>query len=182
MPTDLDVMRDIKNGDIKKLGILFEKYKNPLFGYFYRNTNNQDKSEDLVQSVFYRILKYRKNFNGEGKFTSWMYHIAHNVLYDSVYKKKMKTEPIENIDFALREETDHEASLINDENISVLKKALDMMHHEQREILILSKYQNLKYREIGDILNCTESTVKVRVFRAMEDLRVIYHRLEGSAV
>jgi RNA polymerase sigma-70 factor (ECF subfamily) len=111
-----------------------------------------------------------------------MYHIAHNVLYDSHKTKKMKTEPIEKFDYTLRGETDHEASLIQDENITVLKKALELMNQEQREILVLSKFQNLKYREIGDILNCTESTVKIRVFRAMENLRVIYHRLEGRVL
>ena len=78
----------VQAGDLEKIGLLFERYKQILFAYFYRNTNHIHTSEDLVQNVFLRIIKYRQRFKGYGKFTTWMYHIARNVYLD--YDKKNK--------------------------------------------------------------------------------------------
>ncbi len=78
----------VKSGEIDRLGLLFERYKKPLFGYFYRTFHDKETSEDLVQNVFIRILKYRSKFTGYGKFSSWMYRIAHNVSVDYYRKNK----------------------------------------------------------------------------------------------
>jgi RNA polymerase sigma factor (sigma-70 family) len=84
--SDNELMGEVRSGDLDKLGLLFERHKDALFGYFYRNTHSAEISEDLVQSVFLRILKYRARFSGDGKFTTWMYHIAHNVHTDHFKK------------------------------------------------------------------------------------------------
>ena len=86
--SDNVLMVKVQEGDLDKLGLLYQRYKKILFGYFYRQTCLAAISEDLVQNVFFRILKYRKQFRNEGKFTSWMYSIAHNVFIDHVRKQK----------------------------------------------------------------------------------------------
>ena len=63
---DNALMIKVKDGDLEKLGLLFERYKKPLFGFFYGMNRDADLCEDLVQNVFMRILKYRYLFRGEG--------------------------------------------------------------------------------------------------------------------
>jgi DNA-directed RNA polymerase specialized sigma24 family protein len=94
--SDNALMQKVKEGDIDRLGLLFERYKKPLFGFFYGLNKDAGLSEDLVQNVFFRILKYRYLFRGEpagrpggGDFKTWMFHIARNVKNDH-YRKENK--------------------------------------------------------------------------------------------
>jgi len=82
------LMLKVKEGDLDKLGLLFERYKKPLFGFFYGMTRDSELSEDLIQNVFFRILKYRYLFRGEGDFKTWMFHIARNVSHDHFKKNR----------------------------------------------------------------------------------------------
>lgn len=173
-------MFQVKTGDVEKLGLLFERYKKPLFGFFYRTTRNPALCEDLVQNVFLRLLKYRSTFTGSGKFTTWMFSIAHNVFMDNC-SKSGRTKNIEDMNensFAAEQElTDN---IVKEEELELLNEALKRLDDEQRELIILSKYQELKYKEIGNILNCTEGAVRVRIFRALAELKKIYLELEGT--
>jgi RNA polymerase sigma-70 factor, ECF subfamily len=180
MSSDNHIMLQVKSGQIDKLGLLFERYKKPLYGYFYRTIYDKEISEDLVQNVFLRILKYRSNFTGDGKFTNWMYRIAHNVSMDYFRKNKFhnKTESITESDLAKTKTSENPG--IENEKYQHLSKAIQFLEKEEREILVLSKYHGLKYREIGEILGCTEGTVKTRVFRAVMSLKHIYFKLEES--
>lgn len=83
-------MTRVREGDLDKLGLLFERYKRPLYGFFYGLNRDQELSEDLVQNTFLRILKYRHLFRGDGDFKTWMFHIARNVSHDQYRKNKIK--------------------------------------------------------------------------------------------
>ncbi len=173
-------MLQVKTGDIEQLGELFERYKKPLFGFFYRSTRNPSLCDDLVQNVFLRLLKYRSSFTGNGKFTTWMFGVAHNVFLDHCSKSgRLKSiEDLNENSFISDENLAND--VIEDEQIKLLNSALNKLSDEQRELLILSKYQGLKYKDIAEILNCTEGTVKVRVFRALNELKDIYLKMEGK--
>lgn len=168
-------MLQVKQGKPDKMGLLFERYHRPLFGFFYHLCGDGDTSEDLVQTVFYRMLKYRHTFTGEGKFTTWMYHIARNAHADH-YKQqaKQRTDTFAEVADLVEVEKEDEQT----EQISLLERALHCLSHDKKEVLLMSRYQGLRYREIADILHCSEANVKVRVFRAMQDLRDIFKRLE----
>lgn len=178
--TDNGLMLKVKNGDLDKLGLLYERHKKRLFGFFYNLGNNPSVSEDLVQNVFIRILKYRKSYIGEGAFTAWMFRMARNVNYD--YHKKASKDKIStgiSPEDVGTETEDH----INEEiekkgNNALLKQALAKLPEEKRELLILSKYRELKFSEIAEIVGCTENAAKVRVHRALKDLRTIFSQLE----
>jgi RNA polymerase sigma factor (sigma-70 family) len=175
-------MLQVKSGDIEQLGVLFERYKKPLFGFFYRSTFNPSLCEDLVQNVFLRLLKYRATFTGNGKFTTWMFGIAHNVFLDNC-SKSGRFKNIDDINQDNFISDDNPANtMVEEEQIKILNNSLNKLNREQRELIILSKYQGLKYKEIAEILNCTEGTVKVRVFRALNELKDIYVKLEGSTI
>jgi len=177
--SDNALMLKVKSGDLSKLGLLFERYNKAVFGFFYRNTSNREMSEDLVQMLFERILKYRTNFRGDGKFVVWMYSIARNVLIDH-YKQTKKQgfmkelEEAGNIEF-VDENYNQEAI---DERHQLLIKAMTKLDSDKRELLTLSRYQGLKYKEIAEIMQTTEGAIRIKIFRALNDLRMHYLKLE----
>jgi RNA polymerase sigma-70 factor (ECF subfamily) len=172
-------MIKVKDGDTDRLGLLFERYKKPLFGFFYGLNKNPELCEDLVQNVFFRILKYRYLFRGEGDFKTWMFHIARNVNHDHFRKNKIKaTESVEGWEERLGAEDEQRVIHQRNEEQHLLDLALDRLPADKREILLLSKYQDKKYKEIGEILGCTEGAVKVKVFRALQELKTVYRQLE----
>jgi RNA polymerase sigma-70 factor (ECF subfamily) len=172
-------MMKVKEGDIDKLGLLFERYKRPLFGFFYGLNKNAELSEDLVQNVFFRILKYRYLFRGEGDFKTWMFHIARNVNHDHYRKDKIKgKESLEHWEEKLGSDENRDTTFQQDETMHILSMAMDRLPEDKREILLLSKFQEKKYKEIGEILGCSEGAVKVKVFRALQELKEVYNQLE----
>jgi len=177
--SDNALMLKVKDGNLDTLGLLFERYKKPLFGFFYGMNKDAELSEDLVQNVFFRILKYRYLFRGEGDFKTWMFHIARNVNNDHYRKNKLgKSEPVESWENRLGHDDSYSVQLQQDEEARMLSIALDRLSPDKREIILLSKYQEKKYKEIGEILGCTEGAVKVKVFRALQDLKAVYQQLE----
>jgi RNA polymerase sigma-70 factor (ECF subfamily) len=177
--SDNALMLKVKEGDLDRLGLLFERYKRPLFGFFYGLSKNAELSEDLVQNVFFRILKYRHVFRGDGDFRTWMFHIARNVNNDHYRKNKFKkVEPVEDWQDRLGAQDAHATDLQQREEQQLLSMAMDRLPDDRKEILLLSKFQEMKYKEIGELLGCTEGTVKVKVFRALQELKAVYKQLE----
>ncbi|MCK5004155.1 MAG: RNA polymerase sigma factor [Candidatus Aminicenantes bacterium] len=171
-------MLQLKEGDLDKLGILFERHKKNLFGFFFKITYDRDVSEDMVQEVFIKILKYKDSFRGYGKFSTWMYSIAHNVSVDHFRKQNKYVFSEDSERLISVEDHDHELNTIRDERFDMLNRAMLKLVPDKREILTLSKIDGLKYKELGRILNCSENTVKGRVFRALKELKNIYSKME----
>jgi len=173
-------MLKAKNGDLDQLNLIFERYHRPLFGYFYNRCGNVEESEDMVQNVFYRVIKYRAQFRGDGEFKAWIFHIARNVSYDRFKKKRIKkAEGLDNWQEQVEDESpDQIQQLMLQEDMDLLQMALQKLDAEKREVLVLSKLQGMKYKEIGDLLGVEENTVKVRVFRALKALREVYFKLK----
>lgn len=172
-------MIKVRDGDLDKLGLLFERYKKPLFGFFYGMNKDREISEDLVQNVFFRILKYRYLFRGDGDFKTWMFHIARNVNHDHFRKSKWKErDSLEHWENRLALQDNRQTEFQTDEELQLLALALHRLPEDKREILLLSKYQEKKYSEIGKILGCSEGAVKVKVFRALQELKEVYKKLE----
>jgi RNA polymerase sigma factor (sigma-70 family) len=179
--TDNALMARVKEGDLDRLGLLFERYKKPLFGFFFGMHRDRDLSEDLVQNVFVRILKYRTLFRGDGEFRTWMFHIARNVSHDHFRKKKVDArDTIEDWEDRLGSDENRMTQYQQEENELLLSMAMDKLPDDKREILLLSKYQEKKYKEIAEILDCTEASVKVKVFRALQELKEIFRAIESQ--
>lgn len=184
--SDNALMIKVKDGDLDRLGLLFERYKKPLFGFFYGMNKDAELCEDLVQNVFFRILKYRYLFRGEpagrpggGDFKTWMFHIARNVNHDHYRKNKLgKTESVELWQERIGHNDIYSVQVQQDEDLKMLSIAMDRLPEDKREVLLLSKFQEKKYKEIGEILGCSEGAVKVKVFRALQDLKAVYKQLE----
>jgi len=171
-------MAKVRDGDPEKLGLLYERYKRPLLGFFVGMVRDKDLGEDLVQNTFMRILKYKHLFRGDGDFRTWMFHIARNVKNDHFRKNKVAHEKVDKWEDKIKDEGNLMLEWQGEDEQRMLAIAMDKLPEDKREILLLSKYQEKKYKEIGEILGCTEGTVKVKVFRALQELKAIYQQVE----
>ncbi len=176
---DSHLMQDVRQGDLGGLAALFERHHRPLFQFFLRLSGNRDLSEDMVQEVFFRVLKYRETFQADRPFTSWMYQIARNTHTDAMRKRRFEVirggeapdpEPVSG-------EEAVEDKLGRKQEVALLRRALDRLPADKRELLVLSRFQNLKYEQIASVLNCEVGAVKVRVYRAVRALSEIYSQL-----
>lgn len=179
MITDNELMLEINNGDIDKIGLLYERYNKMLLGYFYKLTRNRELSEDLVNDVFLKILYSGNRYRGNGIFRVWMFRIARNIFIDN-YNRSKRIVPKENVLIPGNQEatTDdlHQAYELAEDKM-LLHKALLKLKAKEREVIILSKLEELKYREIAKILNCTEEAVKVRTCRALKNLKCVLEKM-----
>ena len=175
---DNQLMLQVKAGDLDKLGVLFERYKMPLYRYFYLRTRDGAASEDLVQNVFMRIIRYRERFQPVGHFRSWMFRIAHNLGIDHQRKRSRLRTIDDTRDDRLIEPRTAEEDLLDGERLALLENALRRLRGDYREVLVLSRYRELTYHEIGEILGCSEGAVKTRIHRALKELKKLYGELE----
>lgn len=142
------------------------------------------QSEDLVQEVFFRILKFRHTFRAENTFRAWMYQVARNVHVDTLRKRRKEiafpqTGEGEVIDFPSGNPLPDE-SYAKQQQVALLREALAGMTPEKRELLVLSRFQELRYDEIAAITDCELNTVKVRIHRALKDLSSRFQALAGE--
>ena len=175
---DNTLMLAVIDGDLDQLGILFERYKEALLSYFFKVTKgDQPSAEDLVQTVFHRILKYKHLYSGSGNFIGLLFSIARNCGID-YHRRKLYSHNVDDYENYHRDDNNAETSILKTEEIDALYQALDQLESLDREVLILGKINELKYKEIASILDCSESAVRVRIFRALKKLKDVYMKLE----
>lgn len=180
MIDDEQAMVQVQEGRVEMLAILFERHHVRLYNFFLRLTGDRQLSEDLVQDVFLRILKYRHSFRGESKFSTWMYQIGRNAHIDHLRSRRPEIpmdeiwseEPSPQPPPPQKAERDQEADL--------LARALERLPLRKREVLLLSRFQDLKYQEIAGLLKCSVESVKVQVHRSLKELRRHYLDLQGA--
>ena len=174
--SDEELMAQVRNGVGEMLGVLFERYHLAVFNFYYKLTGERALSEDLVQEVFFRILKYRHSYKPETAFRAWMYQIARNARVDHFRKKRPETSWEPEMSPAV---TPDDPAQQKQEN-ALLHAALMELTDDKREVLVLSRFQDLKYEDIAKMMGCEVNTVKVRVHRALQDLREIFHALQSG--
>ena len=180
--TDNQVMAQVRDGEVEKLGVLFERHHQALFNFFVRLTRRREFSEDLVQEVFFRMLKYRHTFQQENPFRSWMFQVARNAHFDALRKRQRETRPegSVSVEEAISPELPPDQHAGQQQELGLLQEALARLPVDKRELLMLSRLQNMKHGEIAEILGCDAGAVKVRVHRALKELRDIFGKLSGD--
>jgi RNA polymerase sigma factor (sigma-70 family) len=171
--TDDALMSRVRDGDVQALAPLFDRHNAALLNFYLRTTGNRASSEDLVQDVFVRILKYRRTYRPGSRFLTWMYHIARHARADYLRKRRGEIEWDDT--YAAPVLPGDPAELAQHRHWLAL--ALQRLPDEKREVLVLSRFQGLRYEEIGQLLNCESGAVKVRVHRAMRELREYFHQI-----
>ena len=125
-------------------------------------------SEDLTQEVFYKLIKYRASYD-KGKFISWIFTIARNSLNTYYRRDKENHKGLESTDYICLKTEDEKG-----EDYSELMNALNKLGTADRELLILHKLQEIKYKELAEITGSTPGAVKTKVSRALKKLKKIY--------
>lgn len=172
-------MLSVRDGRIADLAPLFERHNARLFNFYLRMTGDRRLSEDMVQDVFLRILKYRHTFRGESRFETWMFTIARNVQMDNV-KRWNREQPMERDDDDNVVEPASDATADHRYDAALVREALLRLAPDKREALILSRYEGMKYADIAAFAGCSVENVKVRVHRGLRDLRKIFLEMTGE--
>ena len=177
--TDIDIMALVQQGDLGKMGMLYERHKKGLFAYFFRCTNDRFKSEDLVQNVFERVIKYRNNFGAKSAFNHWLYKIARNVWITEYRKNDPLNKMVEmNPVIESNQAIDPAEIAEQNERTAMLKHALSTISPEKRDAIVLSRYHGMTYKTIAEMSDCSENAIKARVMRGIVEIRnVIQNRV-----
>ena len=179
MIQDQEIMLSVRDGNTHKLGLLFDKHAQGLLNYFRFQIRDRFKSEDLVQNVFYKILKYRHTFKDGADFKVWMYAIARNEkinYFKNTKPLEQEVDPEQCDEWHRNPERDLEDK--TDKNL--LNKALETISPDNRELIVLSKFTGLPYRQIAELYGCTVGAIKVRICRAIKELRAQYLTIAGE--
>jgi RNA polymerase sigma factor (sigma-70 family) len=178
--TDEAIMKAVKDGDLQQASLLFERYHKRIFHFLARLTMDREMAEDLTQNVFLRMIKYRSSYKEGLRFQSWIYQMARHAFADHYQAQKNKYSTyvdVEKVSDHLKDPMDAEEQEHREE---LLQRSMALLDNEQRELLILTRFQHMKYEEVASILDTTVANIKVKVHRAIGKLREYYFELEKS--
>jgi RNA polymerase sigma-70 factor (ECF subfamily) len=179
--SDQEVMMQVRAGDVEQLSILFERHHARLYGFCLGLLGNRESARDLVQEVFFRLLKYRDSFRPDAPFAPWLYRLARNACIDQL--RKSGRERLGDPDPELADPSPlAPENLERREELDKLQAALARLPEDKRELLLLARSGTLDYAQISALLGCSVGALKVRVHRALQLLREAYARVEQETV
>src|ERR1700752_1985242 len=172
---DQELRRIVQAGAFSPASEIYDRYSSRISNFAYRFLKTSEAAEDATQEVFVKMLKHANQFHGDAKLSTWLFSITANWCRDYLRKADNKTKETDDVLVALPApaELSPERTLEQRENERRIQKALSALTPEQREAILLSRYQGLSYAEIAQISGCSEGAVKTRVFRAMETLKKV---------
>jgi len=183
---DLKIIESCLLGNTQMFSRLIDNYKNMVYNLAYRMSNNFQEAEDISQEAFLRAFQSLTRFNSSYKFSTWLYQITLNIIRDKFKRKEIDEvsldTPIETDDseFYLQPAdltNNPEQIITRQEDARAIQKAILSLPLKYREVIVLRHLQDLSYIEITNILKLPTGTVKVRLYRAREQLKKI---LENS--
>ena len=178
--TDEAIMEAVKNGDLQQASLLFDRYHKRIFNFLARMTMDRDLAEDLTQNVFLRMIKYKSSYREGLKFQSWIYQMARNGFsdhYQANKNKKSNFVDVEKMGNHIAEQNESEEQAQREQ---LLHRSLTMLDPDQRELLVLTRFEHMKYEEVAVIMETTVANIKVKVHRAIARLREHYFQLERN--
>lgn len=166
--SDEIIMQKVAEGNLDLLKILFDRYHKHVYHFLYKMCGDSMLSEDLTQDVFYKLIKYRSSYKN-GSFKAWLSTIARNNLKTHFTRDHKPHEDIEVLAYKAVEEEDEVL-----ENNAHLLNALNQLDPADRELVILSRYKEIRYEELAEMIGSTPGAVKTKVCRVLKKLKTIY--------
>ncbi|HSH93545.1 MAG TPA: sigma-70 family RNA polymerase sigma factor [Roseimicrobium sp.] len=155
---------------------LVTRWETPIRRLCERMLCDAHRGEDVAQEAFARVFARRKDFQPTGKFSTWLWRIAINLCHDELRRRKRRPEhPIEDeegetVIVLATNDPGPDAQIVSQERAAVVRRALQEMPEHLRAVLVLRHYEDLKFREIADVLGIPEGTVKSRMFEALNQM------------
>jgi RNA polymerase sigma factor (sigma-70 family) len=177
---DAAVMTLVREGRVEQLAILFERHHVKLFSFFMRLTGDRGTSEDLVQELFLRVLKYRRTYQAGSPPVPWMFGIARNLHLSHLRGARPEVQVDALLDATPAATETPFRSVERGQEAGLLREALARLPLRKRELLLLSRQEDLKYKDIAALRECSLEAVKVQVHRALKELRTIFFELQGG--
>ena len=178
---DTDLILQAQKGNESAFEELVYRYDRSVLSIALKYTLNEDDAKDLYQEVFIRVYRGLKNFRFESEFSTWVYRITTNVCLS--YKSRSK----DHLRVSINKDYNDEESGIAEELVydgsspeevssgsdlgQIVSKAVESLSPKQKMTFILKHYEGYKIREIAEMLNCKEGTVKKYLFEAIKNLR-----------
>jgi RNA polymerase sigma-70 factor (ECF subfamily) len=173
-----------RDGDVRAFEVLVTRHRKPIFNFILRYVRDSAHAEDVVQETFLRVIKGAEAWERQAKFTTWLYTIARNLCVDASRRAKHRNAASLDApaspgdsdssvlgDFVADGKDGAEKNALNHELQLRLKRAIESLPDEQREIFLLREVADLQFNEIAKVVGCPENTVKSRMRYALEKLR-----------
>jgi RNA polymerase sigma-70 factor (ECF subfamily) len=175
---DAALMARAGDGDQKAFRQLVERHRNAVVGTVAKMLNDAAEAEDIAQQVFVRLWKHAKRYRPEAKFTTYLFTVTRNLVFNESRRRSRKKE----VSVEEREEATHaslpaqpecqpDAELLQTELQQAVDKAIAALPEAQRMAVVLRRYEQMPYEEIAEVLNITVPAVKSLLFRARGALR-----------
>jgi len=174
--SDEELVRQVLRGKVKAYALLVDRYERPVFNLMFRYCRSDQEAADLSQDVFLRSYERLESFDIRRKFFPWLYTLAINRARDWQRSNSRKLQKLARLQWevpTLDRGSSQEAQLSDREEISQLYGALDSLPDMNREIVLLRYQQERPIRELSSIFGLSESAVKMRISRALEQMREI---------
>ena len=179
--SDTELIQKAQNGDESAFNELVYRYDRSVLSIALKYVNDSDDAKDIYQEVFLRVFRGLKKFQFKSEFSTWLYRITTNVCLSFIRSgnKKtimridndMETDVLDNITIADDEANNPEQLLMRSEITNNVNEALEKLSPKQKMIFILKHYEGYKIREISEMLNTSEGTIKKYLFEANHKLR-----------
>jgi len=169
---DTDLIRQASRGSVESYNLLVSRWEKRVYNYLLRITGNREDALDLAQDVFLKAYQNLRKLDDPGRFAPWLYRIAHNEAY-SLFRKRRPEVDADGVEPAATDTgiAVGGTSVFPIELSLAVASALGRLTPDQREAVVLKIYQGFKFEEMAEILSCPVSTVKSRLYTALELLK-----------
>ncbi len=171
-----------QNGDTAAFEVLLKRYERAVFNFILRSVRDKDRARDLVQDVFLRVVQRASQFKGNSKFSTWLYTIARNICID--HSRKMVFRRHRSLDAPTRDddggrlldrvegrEPGADRETIGKDLQERIAEAVELLPDPQKEVFLMRQVQGLPFKQIAEIIDVPENTVKSRMRYALERLQ-----------
>ena len=165
------LIRAICDGDTKKFEELVFRYQDFVFTLVSNIVKSKESAQDVVQEVFLRVYKSIRRFERRSAFKTWLYRVAYNTALAHLKREK----PTEEFDIRKAETTADKTSKNHTLRLT-LDKLISKLKPELKAVIIFHYYDDLKYEEIAEVLDCPLGTVKIRLYRAKFELKKLWEQ------
>ena len=165
-------MARVKEGDTEALRELIEAHQHRVIGTVAKMLGDDCDAEDISQQVFIRVWRSAARYEPTAKFTTWLFKITRNLVFNEL--RRRKRHPAQSLDAVTEDDRPLQApdhSLLDGEMQTAIQKAIDELPEVQRMAVILRRYDDIPYEDIGEILGLSVPAVKSVLFRARTELR-----------